>query len=245
MPTPENRLLGALKPEDLERLRPHLLAFDGQRGAVLHRAGDVVRFAWFPCGAALATFAVALEPGVVVEAAMIGREGAVGGIVSHGRLPAFADVQVLHGGPFLRIEAAVLEEIKARAPAIGNLFTRYADCLLAQMLQSVACNAGHGISQRAAKWLIAAIERTGDQVVPLRQDQLADMLGVGRSFVNRTLATYRQEGILTTRRGALEIHDLAALKAMACGCNDRVREHFDAVLAGVYPDEPLAAAPRS
>lgn len=238
MPDDTNRLLRALRQEDLDRLTPHLTRIDSPRGAALHRAGDVVRYAWFPCGAALATFAVALEPGVVVEAAMVGREGALGGIVSHGRLPAFADVQVLHGGPFLRIEAGVLEEIKVRSPAIANLFTRYADCLVAQMLQSVACNAGHGISQRAAKWLIAAIERTGDNVVPLRQDQLADMLGVGRSFVNRTLATYREQGLLTTRRGALEIHDLAALKAMACGCNDRVRDHFDTVLAGVYPDGP-------
>lgn len=237
-----NRLLAALRKEDLELMAPHLTRTDCARGAVLHRAGDVVRYAWFPCGPALATFVVALEPGVVVEAAMIGREGALGGIVSHGRLPAFADVQVLHGGPFLRIEATVLEDIKIRSPAIANLFTRYADCLLAQVLQSVACNAGHGISQRAAKWLVAAIERTGDHVLPLRQDQLADMLGVGRSFVNRVLAGYRRDGVLTTRRGALEVHDLAGLKAIACACNDRVRDHFDTVLAGVYPDEPADSA---
>lgn len=231
-----NRLLDTLHPADLERIKPRLTAITFERGHVLHHAGDVVRYAWFPCGPSLATFVVSLEPGVVIEAAMVGREGAVGGIVSHGRLPAYADVQVLHGGPFFRIEAAALEEIKLASPAIANLFTRYADCLVAQMLQSVACNAGHTITQRTAKWLLAAIDRTGDHVVPLRQDQLADMLGVGRSFVNRVLGTLREAGVLKTRRGALQINDSEALKGLACSCNDRLLEHFDTVLAGVYPD---------
>lgn len=239
-----NRLLGALRPVDLERLSPRLTACEFEAGHVLHRAGDVVRYAWFPCGPSLATFVVTLEPGVIVEAAMVGREGAIGGIVSHGRLPAYADVQVLHGGPFLRIEATSLEEIKVQSPAVANLLARYADCLLAQMLQSVACNAGHTITQRTAKWLAAAIDRTGHHVVPLRQDQLADMLGVGRSFVNRVLASLREGGVLTTRRGSLLIDDMTALKALACPCNDRLRDHFDAVLAGVYPDPAdLEAAP--
>lgn len=231
-----NRLLGALRPVDLDRIWPRLTRVECERGQVLHHAGEAVRFAWFPCGQSLATFVVSLEPGVVIEAAMVGREGAVGGIVSHGRLPAYADVQVLHRGPFLRIEATVLEEIKLGAPAIANLFTRYADCLVAQMLQSVACNAGHTITQRAAKWLLAAIDRTGNPVVPLRQDQLADMLGVGRSFVNRVLGGFRDGGVLTTRRGSLQINDAEALRALSCTCNDRLREHFDTVLAGVYPD---------
>lgn len=241
----ENRLLQVLRQQDQDRIMPRLTACDFDSGAVLHSAGETVRYAWFPCGPSLATFVVALEPGVVVEAALIGREGAVGGIVSHGRLPAYADVKVLHGGRFLRIEAATLEEIKVQSPALANLFTRYADCLLAQMLQSVACNAGHTITQRTAKWLAAAIDRTGDHVVPLRQDQLADMLGVGRSFVNRVLATFREEGVLATRRGSLMINDLDRLNGMACSCNDRLREHFDSVLAGVYPDPSEAPTGQS
>lgn len=236
MPDGLNRLIAALRPEDRERLTPRLTACACERGDILHRAGDVVRYAWFPCGPSLATFVVALEPGSVIEAAMIGREGAIGGIVSRGRLPAYADVQVLHGGPFLRIDAMALEEIKSRAPAVANLFARYADCLVAQMLQAVACNAGHTITQRTARWLLAAIDRTGDHLVPLRQDQLADMLGVGRSFVNRVLGGLRDEGVLTTRRGSLMIDDMEALKGLACSCNDRLREHFDTVLAGVYPE---------
>jgi len=231
-----NRLLGALRPSDREIIERRLTPMEFKRGHILHRAGDVVRYAWFPCDRALASFVVSGEDGTTIETALVGREGAIGGIVSHGRLPAYADAQVQYEGVFLRIEAAVLEEIKSQSPAIANLFARYSDCLLAQVFQAVACNASHNITQRTAKWLLAAIDRTGDHVIPLRQEQLAELLGVGRSFVNRVLKGLRETGVLTTRRGYLEIRDFPALNGLACGCNDRLREHFDTVLEGVYPD---------
>jgi len=34
---------------------------------------------------------------------------------------------------------------------------RYADCMLAQIFQSTACNAIHSIEQRTAKWIISAM----------------------------------------------------------------------------------------
>ncbi|MES2034064.1 MAG: Crp/Fnr family transcriptional regulator [Pseudomonadota bacterium] len=247
-----NRLLAALRPADREAIERRLTPMDFKRGDVLHHAGDVVRYAWFPCDRALASFVVTGEDGTTIETALVGREGAIGGIVSHGRLPAYADARVQYEGVFLRIEAAALEEIKGQSPAIANLFARYSDCLLAQVFQAVACNAAHNITQRTAKWLLSAMDRTGDHVIPLRQEQLAELLGVGRSFVNRVLKGLRETGVLTTRRGYLEIRDFAALSGLACACNDRLREHFDTVLEGVYPDvsdllpaEDVAAATAS
>lgn len=231
-----NRLLAALRPSDREAIERRLTPVEFKRGDALHHAGDIVRYAWFPCGQALASFVVTGEDGTTIETALVGREGAIGGIVSHGRLPAYADARVQYEGVFLHIEAAVLEEIKSQSPAIANLFARYSDCLLAQVFQAVACNASHTITQRTAKWLLAAMDRTGDHVIPLRQEQLAELLGVGRSFVNRVLKGLREDGVLTTRRGYLEIRDFEALTGLACACNDRLREHFDTVLEGVYPD---------
>lgn len=238
-----NRLLMALRPADREAIERRLTPFEFERDHMLHQAGDIVRYAWFPCDRALASFVVNGEDGTTIETALVGREGAIGGIVSHGRLPAFADARVQYAGTFLRIEAAALEEIKAGSPSVANLFARYSDCLLAQVFQAVACNAAHNITQRTAKWLLAAMDRTGDHLIPLRQEQLAELLGVGRSFVNRVLKGLREDGVLTTRRGYLEIRDFDALNGLACGCNDRLREHFEVVLAGVYPDVGDLAAP--
>lgn len=198
-------------------------------------AGDEVQYAYLPCGPSLASFVVVLEDGSSVETALVGREGAVCGIVSQGHLPAFTRVVVQFPGRFLRIAIADLENAKEQSESISNLFARYADCLLAQVFQSVACNAAHSIEQRAAKWLRSAIDRTGDHDVPITQEQLASMLGVGRSYISRVMHSLKMSGVLETRRGKVRILDMERLSTQSCGCNDALRRHFDLVLAGVYP----------
>lgn len=231
-----NNLLRSLKSEDFALLKPSLHHWSAESGTVIYEPGDDVRFVYFPCGAGLLSFMVMLSDGRNVETALVGREGAAGGIVSNGRLPAFARAIVLGSGSFLRIETAALEEAKQRSLSLRHLFARYADCLLAQIFQSVACNAVHTIEQRAARWILASIDRTEGVDLPITQDQLAGMLGVGRSYVNRVLKEMRANGVLDTRRGSLRIRDVDILKATACECTDTIRRHFDEVLSGVYPD---------
>jgi hypothetical protein len=232
-----NNLLRALRPADAAILNPYLEPWIGARGQVIYEPGDRVRTVYFPCGPSLISYLVVLQNGTAVETALIGREGAVGGIVSKGRLPAFARAEVQFPGPFLRMQIADLEEAKQQSATLGNLFARYADCLAAQIFQAGACNAAHSIEQRTAKWLVSAVERTGGPDIPLTQDQLAVMLAVGRSYISRVLRALKQRGILETRRGSLYIRDIDKLRDLACECNDSVRTHFDDVLSGVYPTE--------
>jgi hypothetical protein len=115
--------------------------------------------------------------------------------------------------------------------------------MMAQVFQAVGCNAAHTIEQRTAKWLLAAMERTGAPTIPLTQEQLAAMLGVGRSYISRVIASFKSREILATRRGSLVVVDFDQLKGVACPCNESVRRHFDQVLRGVYPrEEHLALA---
>ncbi|GGK42771.1 Crp/Fnr family transcriptional regulator [Salinarimonas ramus] len=232
-----NNLLRTLRHEDLAQLMPHLEIWEGGRDAILYEPGDHVAYAYFPCGQSLASFLVPLPDGRAVETVLIGREGAVGGIVSRGRLPAYSRSVVQHPGRFLRLPVSTLEAAKRTSPRIADLFARYADCLLAQVFQSVACNAAHTLEQRAAKWLIAAEERTGEASIPMTQEQLASMLGVGRSYLSRVIRTYRERGALRVTRGRIEILDRGLLATGACRCNALVRGHFEAVLQGVYPEE--------
>jgi hypothetical protein len=54
---------------------------------VLYNPGDQVEMIHFPCGASLVSFVVTMEDGRDIDAAQIGSDGAVGGIVSRARLP--------------------------------------------------------------------------------------------------------------------------------------------------------------
>lgn len=218
-------------------LLPHMKEMVANRGLVLYEPGDDVTNTYFPCEQTLVSFLVQLEDGRGVETALIGREGAVGGIVSQGRLPAYCRAVTQFPGRLLYIESLRLEEAKMASVNLRHLFARYSDCLLAQVFQSVACNATHTIEQRAAKWLVAALDRTGDHVIPLNQEQLAGMLGVGRSYVAKVIGTFKARGVLETMRGKLCIQSIDKLKALSCECSELVDHHFETVLSGVYPHD--------
>lgn len=233
-----NALLSILREEDRQRLAPHMMIMDLEAKDVLQKAGEDVVQTWFPCGGALASFCVWVEETASsVEVALVGREGAIGGVVSNGRLPAFATSEVRAAGRFLRIRTSALEAAKLESIALRHWFARYSDCMLAQVFQTAACNASHTISQRTAKWLLAAMARTGETEFQMTQDQLAEMLGVGRTFVTRVVRQFREQGVIETRRGVFRVNDTAALREKSCSCTTAIEDHFDTVLHGIYPVE--------
>ncbi len=232
----QNNLLRALREQDYSLIAPSLIAEDKQAGDLLYRPGDNIAQVYFPCGPSLVAYLITSIDGREVESVLVGREGAVGGIVSSGHLPAYCMITVKFSGPFLRAPVAAIEDAKEKSASFKQLFSRYADCLLAQVFQATACNAVHSIEQRTAKWILAAMDRTGDQIVPLTHDELASLMGVGRSYVSRVIQSFKADGILETSRGFLTVRDEKRLRDRACQCNESVKAHFETVLAGVYPD---------
>ena len=99
----------------------------------------------------------------------------------------------------LRVRVRTARSAKLKSLTIRHLFARYSDCVMAQVFQAVACNATHSVSQRAAKWLVAAAERTSDNKIALTQEQFAVTLGVGRSYVGRVVAAFQEKGLIRAR----------------------------------------------
>jgi len=235
---PYNNLLRRLDRADFALIEPHLAQVQTRTSDLLYNPGANVETVYFPCGPCLVSYVVPNEDGRDVETILVGREGAVGGIVSHGFLPAYTRICVKFAGPCMRLSVSKLEASKAKSNSLRNIFARYADCMLAQIFQSTACNAVHSIEQRTAKWIISAMERTdGNDTVPLTHEQLATLLGVGRSYASRVIQTFKAEGIVETRRGSIVVRNRDALQTRACLCNEAVKTHFEEVLRGVYPTE--------
>ena len=210
---PFNNLLRRLNDADFALIEPHLVPADAAPNDLLYSPGDDVETVHFPCGPSLVSYLVPNEDGRDVETILIGREGAVGGIVSQGYLPAYTRIMIKVGGPFARLRVASSKRRNPNRTTLRNLFARYADCMLAQVFQSTACNAIHSIEQRTAKWIISAMERTdGNEVVPLTHEQLATLLGVGRSYTSRVIQTFKAEGVLETRRGSILVRNPDALR---------------------------------
>jgi CRP-like cAMP-binding protein len=128
------------------------------------------------------------------------------------------------------ITMPVLEKAKQNSAHIRNLFCRYADALLAQVMQSVACNAFHPIEARAARWLLHAHDRAASDRLELTQESLAGLLGVQRTTVNAVARVLQEQGLIAYRRGAIQVIDRPGLLRVSCDCYSVVEEHFHSVL---------------
>jgi hypothetical protein len=220
-----NRLLSTF-PEDLRQsIERRIQMVELDIGATVLRRGVDVAYSVFPFGTTMVSMVVDLDDGRSVEVGSVGREGAVGGIISCGHIPAFTRADVMVAGPAAKVPMADIEDAKSRSPHLRNLFCRYADYLLAQIMQTVACNSFHPIEARAARWLLTAHDRGGSRL-ELTQESLAGLLGVQRTTVNAVARELQDEGLITTRRGIIEVHDRAGLERRSCECYDRVERFF-------------------
>ncbi len=237
-----NRLLATLSPADRALLDSAAEIVDLARGTILFGAGDEVSAVHFPAPGTMVSLIVDLADGRSIEVATIGKEGAVGGIVSCGKVPAFARAEVQLAGPALRVETKALESAKVRSSHIRDIFCRYADALLAQIMQSVACNAAHPLEARLCRWLLTTHDRSLGEEIPLTQEYLAEMLGVQRTTVSVAAQALQREGLISYRRGSLRINRLDLVAEKACDCYRSVEEHFRSVLPEVKPQIVLDAS---
>jgi CRP-like cAMP-binding protein len=224
-----NRLLQCFSEENREQFEAAASIVELTAGDVLYGAGEPLSASIFPCGATSISLIVDLSSGRSVEVASIGREGAIGGIISCGHAPAFSRAEIQVGGRALSIPMEKLEEAKRNSRFIANLFCRYSDYLLSQLMQSVACNLFHSIDQRAARWLLIAQDRSGNRL-KMTQEELAKLLGAQRTTVNAVARGFQDDGLINIRRGSVEVLDREGLKVRSCGCYEAVEQHFEDVI---------------
>ncbi len=224
-----NRLLAAIPAEYCSLLRPYAQAVDLAHKQVLFEPEQDVVLTHFPVTGTMTALVVVLEDGRTAEAATIGHEGAIGGIVSCGHKPAFARAVTEIAGPAIRIETVRIEQAKERSREVRDLFCRYADALLAQILQSVTCNAVHTLQQRFARSLLMTQDRVGSPELPLTQEVIAEMLGAHRATVVRVARALQDAKIIDYSRGRVTITDRPALEDASCECYGAVSRHFSRV----------------
>jgi CRP-like cAMP-binding protein len=225
-----NRLLKVLRNEDREFIGPYLIPKRLRRGEVLFEPGEEVETTYFPCHGTVGSLLIVSLHGREVEAATIGWEGAIGGIVSAGSKPAYSRAVVQIGGPAFCIQTSRLEEAKQRSPILHDIFSRYADALLAQIMQSVACNALHSTVARCSRWLLSTQDRVQSTIIPLTQQAFAEMLGVQRTTITAAVKELQTAKLIRYRRGRIEILNRRGIKALACECYSAVESHAERLL---------------
>lgn len=228
-PGKQNRLLAVLPPADYALLAPHLKEVSLELGTLLQEAGEPVEHIYFPHQGMISLLAI-MSDGQGIETATVGNEGVVGAMSAFGIRLAFARAVVQAPLVAARISSAQFQVAIEKSAAIRNLILRYNEALLAQVQQTVACNALHEADRRLARWLLQARDRIDSDVLPLTQEFLSQMLGVRRTTVTLVARKLEKAGVIQNRRGRIVVTDRKGLEDLACECYAMVRERLRAVL---------------
>lgn len=236
-----NQLLGALEPESRLRIDPHLEPVELKLGALVCEAGGLLKHAYFPQGSVLSLLTV-LENGSAIETANIGREGAFGLFAAMYSRVSFNRCIVQLEGRMVRCPIQLLQYEFNNSEHVRNLFVSYSETLLSQVQQTVACNTTHTTEERMCRWLLMMHDRAEGEALKYTHEFLANILGANRKSVTLAAQSMQAAGLISYRRGTIQVRDRAGLEKASCECYAIVRERFDAFLkppATAVQEKPL------
>jgi CRP-like cAMP-binding protein len=224
-----NRLLGAMAVASRARIEPHLEPIALNLGDVVCEAGGVLKHAYFPQGIVLSLLTV-LENGSAIETANIGREGAFGLFAAMYSRVSFNRCLVQFEGDMVRCPIDLLRSEFEHSEHVRNLFVSYSETLLSQVQQTVACNALHSTEERMCRWLLMMHDRAEGEALPYTHEFLSRMLGANRKSVTLAAQSLQAAGLISYRRGKIQVVNRAGLEQASCECYAIVRERFEAFL---------------
>lgn len=183
---------------------------------VLEQADKPIEHVYFPEIGLLSVVAEA-QPDLQIEVGIIGSEGMTGipTILGGNRSPNATYVQVT--GQAFQIATERLLSAMDRSVRLRGLMLRFVQAFLAQASQAALANGRATVEKRLARWILMSTDRLGGQALPLTHELLALMLGVRRAGVTVALSALSQRGLISTKRGVVDVLNRGGLEKMAGG----------------------------
>ena len=132
--------------------------------------------------------------------------------------PRRGSVISLEAGETLALHRDDFEELRATSPKVDAVLTtalvEEVRRLAAALVDALYVPVEQRIWRRLQE-LVGLYGSDAPVVIPLTQDDLAQLAGTTRPTANRVLRTGEEQGIVTLARGRIEINDLAAVKKLA------------------------------
>lgn len=233
-----NLLLRALPSAAYAALVPHLEPVEMPTHTVLWHPDTTIHAVYFP-RTVVCSILTPLSDEAPVESATVGFEGMIGVPVVLGARSTHSKAIAQVAGSAARVDAARFHAWLWQADGASALFLRYAQALLEQTAQSVACNRKHAMEERCARWLLATRDRVGGDAFALTHEFLAAMLGVRRASVTVAAGMLQEAGLITYRRGNIIILNVERLEEASCECFRVVRAQHER-LFGTSPFDRVA-----
>jgi CRP-like cAMP-binding protein len=232
-----NSILASLAEADWGRMKASFSEVPLNHGDVVQHADKPLQQVYFLTAGVVSTVAL-FENGASVEMATTGAEGMVGiGAILGGQRAINRHV-VQIPGKALAIDFGAFQRWQQEIPAFQQILLNYTQAFIAQILQSVACNAVHSVQDRAARWLLTCDDRSDGRTFALTQQFFSEMLGVSRPMINTIARTFQNAGYIRYRRGVITIEDRAALEEVSCECYGIIRQAYEDRSIRLKPSGP-------
>lgn len=221
-----NLILRRLSSDACEQICDSFRLVRLPQGSMIYERDARIQSVYFPQTAILSISQV-MRCGTIAEVAMVGREGfAVIEAVLGGSIAASAAICQI-GGYALAIAHRELQLLTKECRALRELLLEYVRSYSAMLTQLIVCNRLHRLEQRCARWLLMTADRNGT-TFPMTQERLSMMLGAQRPSITAAMATLRDAGCLSGRRGQVRITGRTGLEIFACECYAICARHFQA-----------------
>jgi CRP-like cAMP-binding protein len=155
---------------------------------------------------------------------IVGNEGLIGIAVFMGGETTSNRAVVQSAGRAYRLGARVLKDEFHRGGPVQRLLLRYTQALIAQMVQTAACNRHHSIDQQLCRWLLLSLDRLPSS------ELIANMLGLRRPGVTDAAMKLQEAGLIRYSYGNIEVLDRPGLEKRVCECYASVKREFDRLL---------------
>jgi CRP-like cAMP-binding protein len=226
-------LLIALPPRNLRQILPELERIDCRRQHVLTDADGPLHDVLFPDSGVISVVTV-YPDGSTIEMATIGREGSTGFQAVFGARISSVRLLVQVPGTAARMSRIAFARAMETMPAFRNLMLAHVHAFLEQVMVSAGCNGAHSLKQRLARWLLMMRDRHDDDLLPITQDLLAQMLGVHRPTITNVARALERDGLIACDRGRITILDRTGLISASCECYQVVRARLAHHLPKTY-----------
>jgi CRP-like cAMP-binding protein len=225
-----NRLLASLPADTFSAISPHLKIVELKFGSVLAEAGSPIQQVYFPYSGVI-SLVVELDVGMMIETAMVGRDGAFNAASALDGKVSLNKGIVQSVGSAGTIEVNRLRRLANELEPFRALLIRHEQVLFAQSQQSAACNASHSVEARMCRWLLYMRDLAGSDDLMLTQEFLAQMLGVRRPSVSLVANTLQKAGLIKYSRGRMRLLNIKGLQKGACECYGTVKAHYERLLS--------------
>ncbi|MGE5097286.1 MAG: Crp/Fnr family transcriptional regulator [Betaproteobacteria bacterium] len=225
----QNSLLAALPARTYASLLPELQPVALPIDTTIHIPGDRESHLYFIAEGLVSSDCVTRN-GASAEFALTGNEGAIGLASVLGGESSPSRAVVVSEGYAYRLPASIAKSDLEHEGPLGRLLLRYTLALIAQAGQVAACNRHHSLEQRLCRLMLWSVDRLPSNELAMKQDSIAEMLGVRREGVSEAAASLRRQGLIRYTRGCIAVVDRSAVETRACECYAVVKREYDRLL---------------